>query len=40
MHYDAFNWIDKDSKPQPKFEPNSDMEFTQFRQKMLDEWKS
>jgi len=38
-HYDYFDYIDADGKVQ-QYEPDSDMDFLKFKQRMKEEWKS
>lgn len=38
-HYDYFDYIDNDGEKR-QYEPDSDMEFTKFKLKMMEEWKN
>jgi hypothetical protein len=38
-HYDYFDYIDGDGKKEP-YEPDSDMEFLEFKETMRREWKA
>jgi hypothetical protein len=37
LHYDYFDYVDGNGKIE-KYEPDSDMDFAAFREKMMDEW--
>lgn len=39
-HYGYFDYIEDDSSEEGHFEPNSDMEFLEFKMKMKEEWQS
>jgi len=39
LHYDYFDYLDANGKIE-QYEPDSDMDFVAFREKMMDEWKN